>query len=307
MILLDLKSSWLWYMFAIFRDNFIVKFFWSILAIFISQIYTPNETLLKLIILLFLIDFATGVAKALKNRVFRISIFARGTMKLMFYGVFMLLALAVDESIGFAFFLPMMFVYFTTTDAGSILENVEELWYPVPRPLVQLFKVHKQKFFYDKIKEFTWQDMLLDYHKDFVSMKDTYIPLIKDKTYRRMFELKIQILEWFVNRISEVSCADYWKFKIQFTLLLETVWAELEEKLKREQFKTEDINVFLSRHFNRVDQFLPEVNKILKTDPQDNESSKQKKNNIIQSIIRIIYNWIADNIQDSTRYKLKIK
>lgn len=302
-----IQLSWLGYLYTIFRDNFAVKFMWSIFAIFISQIYTPNEMLLKLIIFLFLVDFATWVFKAIKNRVFRISIFAKGSFKLMLYWIFMLLALSVDQATWFSFFLPMLFVYLTTTDAGSILENVEELGFDVPKPLMQLFKIHKQKFFYDKIREITGQDLLFDYQKDFKTMKQVYIPMIKDEASRKMFEYKIQILEWFVNRIANLSISDYDSFKVQFALLLETVWSELEERLRKEHFNEKDVKKFLERHYLRVEEVVAEINNILSEDAPNKESRIQKKNNLIQAIVRIIYNWIWDNVVWTTRYQLKFK
>lgn len=304
MQILDLKATWIWYMYSTFADNFVFKFWWSILAIFISQIYLPNETMIKLIIFWFLVNFITWVLKAIRNRVFRISIFAKWMSKLMLYWIFMMICFSVDTSLWVTFFLPMIFAYISLTDAWSILENIEELWIDIPKPLLVAFKIHKQKFFYDKLKIITWWDLLFDYQKDFQTMKDWYIPMIKNETFRKMFCFKIQILEWFVSRLVELPVNDAKYFKVNFALLLETAWKEIEERLEKEHFRSKDIEVFLNRHYSRVKELVSEIDNILSND--DWENLVQVKNNLIQAIVRIIYNWIWDNIiwSNDAKYQL---
>lgn len=288
-----MKSIWT----HVLTDNFVIKFFLWIWAVFMNEIYSANEILINWIIVLYLIDLFLWVKKALKHKIFSSRQFFKWATKIVVYWLFLYVWFLVDQATWIDYITTLLLVFMLTTDWASIFENLEELGYDVPQPIIQLFKLHKNKFFYNKIREVTWWEVLFDYKRDFDHMRNTYIPLIKEKKNRDLFNIKINTLEWFVSRVANIPINDCWKFKIEFNILLNAVGDELRERLYATTYSNQQVDIFLQRHFFRVWAVLKEINEILPDNKKfDKETRLQIKNNVLQAVIRIIFTWIWDNI-----------
>lgn len=289
-------SKWISYLQDTIMENFVMKFFVSIGTIFVSEIYLENPLLVKLVIFVYLADFALWLIKAIRFRIYSSRALFKWATKLIVYWIMLMTALAIDISLGWNLFLPFIITFIILTDASSIFENLEELWYQTPPFIWRVLQIHKNKMIAEKFKAIYWDDILIDIHEDFKQMKNVYIPNIKNPINRWMFEMKIWILEDFIVRIAELKIDDVRTFKIQFDLLLSVTWEKLEDVLKKTHYKTKDVEIFLWRHKSRAALYIKEVEKIFDEAKDDEKASKQLKNNIIQASIRVVYKWISDNI-----------
>lgn len=289
--------NWYWYLIDTLWNNFIYKFIISIFWIFLIQIYQENLLLIKLMIFCYIVDFILWIIKAIRFKIYSSRALFRWATKMIIYWVMMMTALAVDKSLwGVNIFLPFIIMFIVLTDASSIFENLEELWYKTPPFIWKILQVHKNKLIAEKFKAFYWDDILINVHEDFKQMKTVYIPSIKKDEIRKMFEMKIQILEDFTVRIAEIKTDDLKTFKLQFNLILKLTWEKLNDVLHKANFKEKEVENFLSRHRIRAKMYVEEVENIFKEVKADEKVSTQFKNNIIQATVRVVYKWISDNI-----------
>lgn len=132
------------------NDLFLASPFVKVIAAGVSAILglivTGHESILTLIFIVYTIDFITGVAKALKHRVFCSTKFFKGAVKLLVYGVFILIGAGLDIILKTGMmFTNFFFAYMFITDAISILENLEEFGFNVPIFFVKFLQVRRQK------------------------------------------------------------------------------------------------------------------------------------------------------------------
>jgi len=287
-----------WYIEAIFW-NFLPKAILALVTSFISYIYAPNALYINAIMLIYLIDLILWIIKAIKYGIWSSSAFIRWAFKIIVYWILISLWFFIDLVLHtWWLVLWSIMVFIVLTDAWSILENIEEIWYPVPEALKQLLKVHKDKFFYEKIKNYTWFDIKNRFENDLKQMTDIYIPLIKDKSVRKMFEVKIRHLITLILDIDRDNIDNCKVFKVKLGLMLNVTWQSIESDLRKRWFKNTEIKPFLDRHNKRVDELLEEIKHITNdyTECSTEQERKQRKDNILQAIIRIVYKWISDNI-----------
>lgn len=289
--------NWYWYLIDTLWNNFIYKFIISIFWIFLIQIYQENLLLIKLMIFCYIVDFILWIIKAIRFKIYSSRVLFRWATKMIIYWVMMMTALAVDKSLwDVNIFLPFIIMFIILTDASSIFENLEELWYKTPPFIWKILQIHKNKLIAEKFKAFYWDDILINVHEDFKQMKTVYIPSIKKEEIRNMFEMKIQILEDFTVRIAEIKTDDLKTFKLQFDLILKLTWEKLNDVLHKANFKEKEVENFLSRHRIRAKMYVEEVENIFKEAKADEKVNTQFKNNIIQATVRVVYKWISDNI-----------
>lgn len=118
---------------ATFSDNAMLKFLGAGIAGLAGTLTNGNEQIVTAIFTLYVIDLITGALKALKRREFQSGKFFKGATKLLVYGVFLWVAVAIDTAIGYgrSFSWAMMF-YIVLTDAISIIENLDALGFETP-------------------------------------------------------------------------------------------------------------------------------------------------------------------------------
>lgn len=137
----------------VFTDNVVIKSIVSFFATIYSLIASGNETIIGMVILLYSIDLVLWVWKALHNKKFESRKFFMGATKLLVYGIFMVVAVSLGESLALGnLFLSWIFAFIIVTDSSSILENLEELWYKTPMALRKYLKV-VEKQLEDKLKK----------------------------------------------------------------------------------------------------------------------------------------------------------
>lgn len=239
----------------------------------------------------FFIDLITGMFKAFYFNIFSSRAFFKWASKLLVYGIFIAVFESIDIATWIDIFLPLILGFIIYTDAVSILENLEQVGVTSARPLRKILQMHRNKFIQDKLP---FLSQLVDIERDIDRMKNVYIPMIPDKTNKRMFQTKIVILEKFLSDVSELDTTDLETFKSQFFMLLNNVWPSIEVELSKSNFNKQEIALFLSRHFKRVDQYKVEIDKLYKVEATD---VSHIKNNVLQATVRIMYAWISDNIE----------
>ncbi len=138
---------------SILAQNFVVKFFVSVIAFVFGAIYEAHEVVIDLIFLLFSIDFVLGVSVAAKRKDIRSWKLFKGAGKLIYYGILLVVAFSIDNVLHTGSgFLSAMFVFIVFRDALSILENLELLGYKTPIGLRQFLGERKSGAFGDFIK-----------------------------------------------------------------------------------------------------------------------------------------------------------
>lgn len=289
-----------------FGDFFIYKFIFAGILWLLASWITIHWTLVDVFITLFILDLITWVIKASWFRIMNSRAFFKWCTKLLVYGLFIILWEAIDVTfinlsdemfieslfgitIPSHLFLTWVLSYIIYTDFVSILENIEALWFHQVRPIKSFLTKKKKQYVDDKL----WIVSQINVDSDFQRMKTVFIPLIPSKNNRRMFEVKIWILEHFVKNIATLEVNEKETFLTQYEMLLNNVWHTLTTELHKNTFKGYEIDAFLKRHYVRVAEYKEEVDRIIKTET----TWDTLRNNIVQATIRIIYKWISDQIE----------
>lgn len=272
-------------------DNFLLKFIWWLFTAYLSFVYVWHEQLFHIIITLFIIDWILWTTKALQHRVFNSRLFFKWVFKLIAYGILLYVWYSLDLALWMSIFLWVTFSFIAVTDISSILENLDEMGIPIPLWIRKVLSVHKDKFFTDRIKALTGMD-INDKYQDDLKMIDKYIHNIPNKDKREMFEIKIVYLRRIVNELIDMKPNEIRTFELKIDLLFKNTWAELERKIKECGKDEEIIEAFWKSHIARFVQLTKELEDVLH-DTKEKDLC-QVKQNVIQTIIRIIYKNVAD-------------
>lgn len=138
--------TWTWAIIkATFATNLIPKWIASFFTVLYGIIVNWNETIVWLIFLLYFIDLFTWVASAIYRREFESRKFFMGCTKLLVYGIFAAIGVALGQTLGLGnVFLSGIFSFILITDSISILENLDKLWYATPVFLKKYLKVAQE-------------------------------------------------------------------------------------------------------------------------------------------------------------------
>jgi len=128
-----------------FATNIIPKVITSFFTVLYWIIVNWNETIVWLIFLLYWIDLLTWVASALYRREFESRKFFMWCTKLLVYGIFASIWVALWQTLWmWNVFLSGIFSFILITDSISILENLDKLWYATPVFLNRYLRVAKE-------------------------------------------------------------------------------------------------------------------------------------------------------------------
>ena len=283
------------YIKATLINNFIIKFIWWMIAWYISMVYTWNEELFKIIIVLFVIDWILWVLKAYKNNLFNSKAFFQWAFKISAYWILLYLWYAMDKMMPFEVFLWGIFSFIALTDISSIFENLEELWIPVPKWIVRFLSIHKDKLILWKIKQVTWLDLSNKFLDDLKQI-DKYIENIPDKDNRELFKVKIVYLKRIIVDIIDWEYNDIHTMKSKIDLSFKYTWTELDRAVHSQDKSKQVLDKFWASHMKRFKQLVNEIHYIFEnaSEEPNKKELKQIKENVIQTIIRILYKNVSD-------------
>ena len=291
----------LWYLKEFLFENVIIKFIVWIWTGYMTAVYIWNEELFHIIVILFIIDWVLWTMKAIKHSLFTSHWFFRWIYKVLALSILLYLWYSLDTVLPYDFALSLMFAFIVITDVSSILENLEDIWVEVPSFLRRALSIHKHKIFTDQVRKITWYDISNKYLDD-LNQLDVYINNIPNPVAKKLFKVKIIYLRRIISQLIDKEIHDIKTFKFQIDLLFKNVGWELERAIKGSWEAQECIDKFWESHSERFKQLVWEIDLIVNwyIDNEDisEEEYKQIKDNILQTIIRVVYRNISDKFKE---------
>lgn len=287
------------YLFEVFWVNYLLKICVWVWTMFVVNIYSPNEVLIKIVVFLYLADLILWVVKAVKYKIFSSFQFWRWVFKLAVYWILLAIWFSVDKALPFEFVLSLMFSFIIITDASSILENLEQLWFRTPTFLRRILQIHKERFFMDQVEKYTWYNLTNKYIEDIKKMED-FIEMIPDKWKHKIMKSRLSRVKTLIIDITEDSIIDKTAFKIKLQLRLENIKNMVERDINNAKVSKEDRKKCFWYFKRWLDDIMDSVNDVLKVDNKklkDPLFVEQVKNNIKQIIIRNLYKQISEHIK----------
>jgi len=288
--------------------NFIFKFIVSIFVWYITVIYNPNMEVFKAMIAVFCIDWFLWTLRSFKMQTFSSTWFRKWALKLASYIMLVYAWYSMDLIMPYdaKFFINTMFLFVILTDVSSILENLEDLWIPVPFWLRRFLQIHKDKIFTDTIKKITWYDINNPYLDDLKQI-EVYIDHIPDNDMKKLFKIKFVHLRRIIMDLLNMEVRDLDWLKIKIDLIFQDISPVLEKKLYNSWCPIDKIDKFWNSHQERFRQLIEQLNITFDWNKwsTDKEMLRQIKINVIQQIIMIVYKNVSDKFDLSFNKKIK--
>ncbi len=260
----------------------------------ISEFLGAAKISYLILLILIIIDTLTGLAKAIKLKHFNSKVLLRFLKKLITYTTAFVTVRLLEIGILTFYKTTMMSqiiaAYLIITEAMSILEHVTILGVPIPANFAKIL------IGYIRIPGFAkMMQCGQDIQKDITEIEDIIqfqIPVIRHSHMRRLLEIKFEVWKKVVVHIDEglnekLSGNEVIYYKTM--ALIENGFKDMEERWI-EEIPQECIDVFKSWHQNRVNAWLNKVQEIC----YSSKSLQDKKKQIIESIIVILYQTIID-------------
>jgi len=174
------------------------EFVWGkVLVAGIAAAFTPNANMLVVLAVLYLLDYACGIAVAIRLHNVSSSRMRRGVSTLVLYATFIFAIGLCENAItdGASHYVTSIAIgVLICTELISVIENLVKLGLPVP------FASRMVRMLASKAKDLGVPIGLdatavsLGYTKDLVSMINVHIPRLQDPSLRRL--MKIYYVQW---------------------------------------------------------------------------------------------------------------
>lgn len=142
---------------SLLKDSNEIKLIIGCILAFFGAIIDGRSEIILAIVLIYIADFVTGIIKQFfKDKEFigfeagykniKSSRIFKGIVKLLIYGVFLIIGRGMDIMLMTnTFFLSLFFSFIFLTDSISVLENLRELGFDVPVQVVEYLKKYLDK------------------------------------------------------------------------------------------------------------------------------------------------------------------
>ena len=262
---------------------------------FLSDIFTGMSTSYIILLVLIILDTFTGISTAIKYKRFCSRGLYKFTKKVMSYSLSMitvrLLETILAPLITTTMLSQIIIAFFAVTESVSILENLSLLGVPLPTNilvvLIKTLKIpglntmldHSEK----KEKESSDIDDIINYQ----------IPTFEDKYMRTFLEIKYNSWKSIINQIRLIDETDDDNPDILFYKILSLIALgrdDMNKKWAEEKIPTKYIKNFVEKNQSKVNKCLDK----LKVTCNSDKTTKEKKDQIIDCIIIILYQTIID-------------
>lgn len=127
------------------KINVIINISLSFLFSGISYLLGGFDTGIKVLIGVIIIDYITGLAKAIYLKNINSTIGLKGIIKKMGYLVIVALSVQIDKIIGIESVRTIVIYFFVANEGISILENWGLMGLPLPKKLINILEELKEK------------------------------------------------------------------------------------------------------------------------------------------------------------------
>jgi toxin secretion/phage lysis holin len=118
----------------------------SIFITLISSIKNYWNSALQTLIIMIILDYITGICKAIVNRRLNSTINLKGIIKKFGYFIIIILSIKIDQLLKTPNTIKTIVVYaFVSNEGISIIENWAQMGLPIPKKLVMILEQLKHK------------------------------------------------------------------------------------------------------------------------------------------------------------------
>ena len=249
-----------------------------------------------ILLILLVIDTATGMAAAVKYRRFSSRGLCKFTKKAITYTTSIitvkLLEIGVVSLVKTDLLSHLMVAFLQITETISILENLTILGVPIPSNFIKVLINHlKIPGLENALKMSRSEDKNID---DIDEMIKYQLPAINNQHIRNLLEIKLDVWKTIAYQIQHTmqgeqnDQGELLYYKILF--FVETGFQEIKERWKEEKIPSEYIDKFYKKHQPRVDRWLQKAKSIC----YSNETVQVKKQLVIDSLLVMLYQTVLD-------------
>lgn len=284
-------------------DKFILKLVVGLWTGYISAVYIWNEKYIHIICTLFIMNWMLWTIKAIRFRVFNHDRFFQWIYKIVAIWILLYIWYAVDTVLPYDFlFMWIMFAFIALNDVSHIVQHLEDLWFRiVPSWFIRAIQIHKNQYVIDRIKSATWYDISNKYLED-LNQIEAYINNIPDLSIRKLSQIELVYLRRIIMNLIDTEIKDLLTYRMKLNLLFHKIWWELETAIKTSWEPEDKIKIFCDFNKERYEISMWDIENIIDWSESkllNNEQLRQIKENILQTIIRMVYRNVSD------KYNLK--
>lgn len=250
---------------------------------------------------LFMLDWILWTAKAKKYNIYS-SDFAFRPKKFIEYGLSIIVAYCLFLIFKMPVIIYWVFWLIWYREVVSILENMSELWFKIARPLLQILKIHKNKFFNEKIRNVFTETQFFNYQEDIDRIKRANLRTTP-VDYRLMYEYNINLYEDFLWEIFTQDNSNKEQFLLTVNILLKTTKWELVKQINKTCIPSEDKARFMRWYARQENALKNYINQVSTCETCD---IKWLVNWVYQFILRLLYAWMFDILQKSKYDNLEL-
>lgn len=260
---------------------------------FLFEMFSSMKTSYIILLLLIILDTFTGIYTAIKYKRFSSTGLRKCTKKIITYSLCMitirLLETILTPLITTSLLSHIIITFLAITESISILENLTLLGVPIPSNiltlLIKTLKIPGLNILLEnsKQKEFSDIDHMINYE----------IPTFEDKYMRTFLEIKCNGWKSIINQIMLIDETNTDNPDIFFYKVLSIVklgFNDVNTKWREEKITTKYIEEFSQKNQYKVDKCLDK----LKLTCYSKKSTKDKKKQIVDCIVIILYQTIID-------------
>ncbi|MGH4138975.1 phage holin family protein [Clostridium sp.] len=262
---------------------------------FLSEIFTSMQVSYGILLVLIILDTFTGISTAIKYKRFSSTGLRKATKKVITYTLCIitvrLLETILNPLISTSMLSQIIIAFLGITESVSILENLTLLGVPIIANIIPLlFKSLKipglntiLETSNNKKNDSPDMDDIINYQ----------IPAFEDKYMRRFLEIKYDVIKTIINQILLIDKMPSGNPDILFYKILSTVelgFNDMNKKWEEEKIPTKYIVNLSWQNQPKLDKFVLNLKSIC----YSNKTISEKKNQIIDYIVIVLYQTIID-------------
>ncbi|MBU3188860.1 phage holin family protein [Clostridium bowmanii] len=262
---------------------------------FLSNMFTSMQTSYIILLVLIILDTFTGISTAIKYKRFSSTGLRKATKKVITYTLCIitvrLLEAILSPLITTSMLSQIITAYLGITESVSILENLTLLGVPISANIIPLLIKTLKIPLLNTILE-TSKNKKNDF-SDIDDIINYQIPTFEDKYIRRFLEIKCDVIKCIINQILLIDETTSDNMDIFFYKILSTVelgFNDMNKKWEEEKIPTNYIKNLSSQNQPKVAICIGKLKGICYSD----KSTSEKKNQIIDCILIILYQTIID-------------
>ncbi|SCN25817.1 toxin secretion/phage lysis holin [Clostridium sp. N3C] len=266
-----------------------------IMGIFLS-IISSFKTELIILVLMIILDTLTGTLYAIKMKKFSMKGLKRGLKKILFYSLLVLVIRLVEIGISSLYSTTILTNIITSTliiiEVTSSLKNLVLLDVPLPKGIAD--------FILKQVSNTPISNLVLssthnkDYIEEINDMLNVVLPIIEDKNFRHLLEIKFEEWTSLVNHIdidfNKIYSNNSEILFFRLSTLISATRLRIRDRWQKEGIPSDCTKTFDDWHEIKFNKWLA----TLKLACINDTDMDKKKTEIIEKLIIFLYKTITD-------------